>query len=56
MILTVLKEATDTFGDIAEKPTDNFMSCMNITLLPILLKIPYNQVYANHNFSGIISP
>ena len=56
MILKVIKEATDTFGDIAVKPTNNFMSCMNITLLPILLKIPYNQVDANHNLSGIISP
>ena len=29
---------------------------MNQRLLPILLKIPYDQVEATHNFSGLISP
>ena len=55
-ILTVLKNATDNFGDISVKPTNNDMYCMNRTLLPILLKIPYNQVDATHNVSGIITP
>ena len=55
-ILIVLKEATDTFGDIDVKPTENEMSCMNRNLLPILLKIPYNQVDATHNFSGLVKP
>ena len=55
-ILTVLKEATDNFDDIAVKPTDDGMYHMNRTLLPILLKIPYDQVEATHNLSGIIPP
>ena len=55
-ILTVLKEATDTFGDISVKPTEYDMSRMNRTLLQILLKITYDQVNATHNFSGLISP
>ena len=55
-ILTLIKEANDTFGDIAVKPTDNDMSYMKKTLLPILLNIPYNQVDATHNVSGIITP
>ena len=41
-ILTVIKEATNTFGDTAVKPNDNGMYRMNRTLLPILLKIPYD--------------
>ena len=43
-ILTVIKEATDTFRNIVAKPTDDDMSRMNRTLLLILLKILYNQV------------
>ena len=54
--ITVLKEATDTFGDISVKPTDNDMSRMNKTLLPILLEIPDDQVDATHNLSGLITP
>ena len=54
-ILTVLKEATDNFDDIAVKPTDDGMYHMNRTLLPILLKIPYDQVEATHNLSGFIA-
>ena len=52
----MLKEATDTFGDIAVKPTDADMSLMEKTLLPILLKIPYDRVEATHNLSGHIMP
>ena len=55
-LLTLLKEANDTFGHISVKPTNYYMSHMNRTILPILLKIPYDQVDATHNFSGIISP
>ena len=55
-ILTVIKLANDTFDDIAKKPTDNDMSPINKILLPILLKIPYNQVEATHNLSGLIAP
>ena len=55
-ILTVLKEASDTFGDISVKPTNNDMSHMDKTFLPILLKIPYDQVEAAHNLSGLIAP
>ena len=32
------------------------MSLMEKKLLPILLKTPYNQVQATHNFSGLITP
>ena len=52
----VLKEATDSFGDISVKPTYYDMFCMNITLLPILLKFPYDQDNTTHNLSGLISP
>ena len=55
-ILTVLKEATNTFGNIAAKPTDDDMLHMNRTLLLILLKIPYNQFNNIHNFSGLVLP
>ena len=55
-ILTVFKEATENFGDISVKPTDDVMSCTNRTLLPILLNIPYDQVDATHNLSGLIIP
>ena len=51
----VLKEATNTFGDIAVKLTDNNMSCMYRTILPILLKIPYGQLDATQNLSGLIT-
>ena len=51
----VLKEATDSFGDISVKPTYYDMFCMNITLLPILLKFPYDQDNTTHNLSGLIS-
>ena len=54
-ILTVIKEAIDTFRNIAAKPTDNDMSRMNGTLLPILFNIPYDQVKTTHNLSGLIS-
>ena len=54
-ILTVLKEATDTFGDIAVKPTDDEISLMGKTLLPIFLKTPYKQVEATHNLIGFIA-
>ena len=53
-MLRVIKEATDTFGNIAAKPTDNDMSRMKRTLLSILLKITYDQVEATNNLSGII--
>ena len=55
-ILTVIKVANDTFDDIAKKPTDNYMSPIEKMLLTILLKIPYNQVEATHNLSGLIAP
>ena len=55
-ILMVIKYATNTFVNIAAKPTNNDMSRMNQTLLPILLKIPYNQVDTTHSSSGLISP
>ena len=54
-ILTVFKEATKTFGDIAVKPTNNDLSCREKTLLPILLKIFYYQVETTHNLSGLIA-
>ena len=40
-ILTVMKEATDTFGKIVSKPTGDDTSRTNRTILPILLNIPY---------------
>ena len=55
-ILTVIKEATNTFGNITLKPTDNEMYPMNRTLPPILTKTPCDQVDATHNLSGIITP
>ena len=55
-ILTALKEATNTFGNITLKPTDNEMYSMNSTLPPTLTKTPCEQVDANHNLSGIITP
>ena len=55
-ILTVIKEATGTFGNISVKPTNYGMSIMVKTILPILLKIPYDQVEATHNLSGLITP
>ena len=55
-ILAVVKDAIDTFRNISEKPTDNDVSLMNQTILPILLKIPYNQIEATHNLSGLVSP
>ena len=55
-ILTVIKEATGTFGNISVKPTNYGMSIMVKTILPILLKIPYDQVEAAHNLSGLIAP
>ena len=55
-ILNVLKEATKNFGDITAKPTGSDMSLMDKALLKILLKIPYDQVEATHNLSGIITP
>ena len=55
-ILTVMNEATDTFGKNAEKPTNNEMLRINQTLLLIILKIPYDHVETTHNLSGLISP
>ena len=55
-ILTGLKEATNNFGDITVKPTNDDFYRMDKTLLLILLKIPYNQVEATHNLSGLIAP
>ena len=55
-ILMVVNEATDTFGDIAVKPTKDDMSRMIRMLFPIILKIPYDEVDATHNLSGLISP
>ena len=54
-ILTVIKEATNAFGNISAKPTDDDMLRMNRTLLLILLKIPYKQVETTHNLRGLIS-
>ena len=55
-ILTFIKEAIDTFGDIAAKLSDNYMSHINRNIFPILRKIPYYQVDTTHNLSGLISP
>ena len=55
-ILTMIKEATGTFGNIAAKPTNDEILHAKRTLLPIFLKIPYNQVKATHNLSGLILP
>ena len=55
-ILTVIKEATNTFGNIAVKTTNDDMPRMNRMLLPILLNIPYDQVNITHNLSVLISP
>ena len=55
-ILTVLQEATGTFGEIAVKPTDNEMARMNRTFLLILLKTPYDQMDITHNLSGLTTP
>ena len=55
-IITVLKVVNDNFGDIAVKPTNDDMSPIDKTLLLILLNIPYNQVEATHNLSGLITP
>ena len=52
----MLKKSTDTFGEIAVKPTEDDISRMVRTILPILLKIPYDEVDATHNLSGLISP
>ena len=55
-ILTVEKEATNTFGKIAAKPIGDDMPQLNQTLHKIILNIPYDQVKFTHNLSGLISP
>ena len=55
-ILTLLKEATNTVGDISVKSTNYGMSLMDKTLLRILLNIPYNQMEATHTLSGLVAP
>ena len=53
--MKVIKEATNTFGNIFVKPTNDDMPRMNQMILPILLNIPYDQVKTTHNLSGFIS-
>ena len=55
-IFMVIKEATNTFVNFPTKPTNDDMLRMNRLLLLILLKIPYDQVKATHNVSGLFSP
>ena len=55
-ILSVLKEATNKFGEISVKPTDDDLSRIGKNLLQILIKIPYDQAEDTHNLSALIAP
>jgi hypothetical protein len=54
-ITLLFKEARDTFPPIEGKPTDNNLQLIHENLLPILMKIPYDQLGGTHSLVGILT-
>ena len=55
-VLSLLKEAADTFTAISGKPADNDLTRVEKVIYPLLLSVPYNQAKGTHNLRGIITP
>ena len=50
-----LKEATEAFTVIDEKPSDDDILAIHETLLPLLMDIPFNLVGGVHSLTGLIT-
>jgi hypothetical protein len=54
-ITLLFREARQTFPPFKGKPTDNNLTAIRETLLPILMGIPYNQLGGVHSLTAILT-
>ncbi len=53
-ITLLFREAREAFPPFKGKPTDNDLTAIRETILPILMEIPYNQLGGVHSFTAIL--
>ena len=54
-ITLLFKEARDAFPPLEGKPTNDNLLSIQETLLPILMEIPYDQLWGVHSLTAIIT-
>ena len=52
----VLQKATEGFAAIVDRPTDNDIIKIRQLLLPVLMKMKYDELTLTHDLSGVILP
>jgi hypothetical protein len=54
-ITLLFREAREAFPPFKGKPTDNVLTAIRKTLLPILMEIPYDQLGGVHSLMAILT-
>ena len=54
-ITLLFREAREAFPPLEGKPSDNSLTTIKETLLPILMEIPYDQLGEVHSLTAILS-
>ena len=54
-ITLLFQEAREAFPPLKGKPSDNNLTMIRETLLPILMEIPYNQLGGVHSLTTILT-
>jgi hypothetical protein len=54
-ITILFREACKAFPPFEGKPTDNNLMAIRVSLLPILMEIPYNQLRGVHSLMAILT-
>ncbi len=53
-ITLLFREAHEAFPPLEGKPSDDDLTTIQETLLPILMEIPYDQLGGVHSFTAIL--
>ncbi len=54
-ITLLFREAHEAFPPLKGKPSDDDLTTIRETLLPILMEIPYNQLGGVHSLTAILT-
>ncbi len=54
-ITLLFREARETFPPLEGKPSDDDLTSIRETLLPILMEIPYDQLGGVHSLTAILT-
>jgi hypothetical protein len=54
-VTLLFREAREVFPPFKGKPTDNNLTVIRETLLPILMEVPYDQLGGVHSLTAILT-